>query len=53
MGLAIGSQGSNITAARKIEGIEDIHLDEGHGEASFCTFKVSPTIPKFKLTFSL
>lgn len=41
MGLAIGSHGANIAAARKIEGVDDIVLDETHSEDGHCTFKVS------------
>ena len=39
MGLAIGSHGSNIVNARRIEGIEEIVLDEPQ-EANHCVFKV-------------
>lgn len=40
MGLAIGSQGANISNARNIEGIEDIVIDESRSDG-LCTFKVN------------
>lgn len=50
MGLAIGSQGVNISNARNIEGIEDIVIDESRTDG-LCTFKVhdqSVYFQKFK-----
>uniref|UniRef100_A0A915CQ97 Uncharacterized protein n=1 Tax=Ditylenchus dipsaci TaxID=166011 RepID=A0A915CQ97_9BILA len=40
MGLAIGTHGSNITNARKIEGVEDVVIDESQRATGNCTFKV-------------
>lgn len=40
MGLAIGSHGANITNARKIEGVEDVIIDEAQRSNGICNFKV-------------
>uniref|UniRef100_A0A915MSK0 K Homology domain-containing protein n=1 Tax=Meloidogyne javanica TaxID=6303 RepID=A0A915MSK0_MELJA len=40
MGMAIGSQGANITSARSLDGIKDIILDESTRNQGFCKFKV-------------
>lgn len=40
MGLAIGSHGSNISTVRKIEGVEDVIIDEAQRSSGFCHFKV-------------
>nr|CAD2182979.1 unnamed protein product [Meloidogyne enterolobii] len=40
MGMAIGSQGANITSARSLDGIKDIILDESTRNQGFCKFKI-------------
>ena len=40
MGLAIGSHGINISNARKIEGIEDVIIDEAQRSTGICHFKI-------------
>jgi fragile X mental retardation protein len=40
MGLAIGTHGSNILNARKIEGVEDVIIDESQRDSGVCKFKV-------------
>lgn len=51
MGLAIGTHGANIVAARKIEGIDDIVIDEAHSESSHCTFKVCSLFMRCQFVF--
>ena len=43
MGLAIGTHGVNIANARKIEGVEDVIIDESQRNNGICTFKVVST----------
>ncbi|KAI1724232.1 KH domain-containing protein [Ditylenchus destructor] len=40
MGLSIGTHGTNIANARKIEGVEDVIIDESQRNNGICTFKV-------------
>ncbi|KAF7629835.1 hypothetical protein Mgra_00009160 [Meloidogyne graminicola] len=46
MGMAIGSQGANITAARTLDGIKDIVLDETTRNQGFCKFKIYANNPE-------
>uniref|UniRef100_A0A1I7XFT8 KH domain-containing protein n=1 Tax=Heterorhabditis bacteriophora TaxID=37862 RepID=A0A1I7XFT8_HETBA len=40
MGLAIGSQGSNIQSVRRLDGVEDIQIHEASSDHLPCTIKV-------------
>lgn len=51
MGLAIGAQGANILNARKIEGVEDVIIDETHRQNGTCLFKVLFYLKKLKIMF--
>lgn len=41
MGLAIGTEGSNIKAAREIDGVTSVVIDESRETEDFCVFKVN------------
>uniref|UniRef100_A0A183BWF7 KH domain-containing protein n=1 Tax=Globodera pallida TaxID=36090 RepID=A0A183BWF7_GLOPA len=46
MGLAIGSQGTNIGNARKLDGVKDIVVDESQRTQGFCKIKIYAVNPE-------
>uniref|UniRef100_A0A914HT85 K Homology domain-containing protein n=1 Tax=Globodera rostochiensis TaxID=31243 RepID=A0A914HT85_GLORO len=46
MGLAIGSQGVNISNARKLDGVKDIVVDESQRTQGFCKIKIYAVNPE-------
>ncbi|KAL3076733.1 hypothetical protein niasHT_035974 [Heterodera trifolii] len=46
MGLAIGSQGANISSVRKLEGVKEILVDDSQRAQGFCKIKIYATNPE-------